>query len=112
MTDLGLVGKLYKRIAILAQRLGLDISADMPLLDTTNAPVVLGRDTVQSLHTRQLGRRHVLLTRSSQRPGANAVVARPGERADDTESNDDGQVESVRGVPVWGCRGLAIARNY
>ena len=111
MTDLGLVGKLDKCIAILAQRFGLYLSTNMSRLDATNALVVLGSDTVQSLHTRQLGRRHVLLTCSSQGARADTVVARTGERTDDAEPDDDGQVESVRSVPVRGCRGLAMIWN-
>jgi hypothetical protein len=101
-THLGLVDKLYKRITILAQGLGLDFSTDTTGLDSTDTLVVLGGDPIQSLHTGQLGRRHILLSRSGKRTGTNAVVTCSGEGADDAEADNDGEVESVCRIPGRG----------
>jgi hypothetical protein len=77
----------------------------MPRLDSTDALVVLGGDPVQSLHTGKRGGRRVLFSRSNKGAGSDAVVARTGECADDAETDDNGEVESVGGVPGGSCGG-------
>lgn len=97
-----LVDKLYERFTFLARVLGLNITTHMTRLDTTDTLVVLGGDPIQSLYTGQRGGRHVLFSRSDKGTGSDAVVACTGECADDAETHDDGEVESVSGVPGRG----------
>jgi hypothetical protein len=101
-THLGLVNKLDKRVSLRSQILRLDITSNNTRQLATNASVILGSDLVKPLHAAELGGCHVNLASGSDSAGSDTVVGGTGECADDTESDDDGQVESVGRVPDGG----------